>query len=144
MSDEFIEGVKIMLERMKTNPEEFDGLMKGSGEFSERLYTSRWGGIMARYWTVMTDAEKQAVEAGLYEANRHNFTAAVMDTLFNKGTHEHGEFVYEVSQGKLGHAVQGSIAGSGLGGALNSGVYNPTLAAVASSNTPLNIAKGNP
>lgn len=144
MSDQFIEGVKIMLERMKTNPEEFDGLISDSGQFSERLYTSRWGGIMARYWTVMTDAEKQAVEAGLYEANRHNFTAAVMDTLFNKGNHKHGEFAYEVSQGKLGNAVQNSIVGSGLGGALNSGVYNPTLAAVASSNAPLTAVKVNP
>lgn len=144
MNDEFIEGVKIMLERMKTNPEEFDGLLSDSGQFGERLYTSRWGGVVSRYWAVMTDEEKLAVAAGLREANRQNLTATVMDTLFNKGNHKHGEFAYEVSQGKLGNAVQGSIVGSGLGGALNSGVYNPTLAAVASSNTPLNIAKGNP
>lgn len=133
MSNEFNEGVQILLERMKTHPNEFDGLLKGADDFNNRIFTSRWGAVVAKYWPVLTDEEKQAIEAGLHEANRLNLTAAVMDTLINKDTHKHGEFAYEVSQGKLGHAVQGSVSGVG--------VYNPMLSAVASSNVPISVAK---
>lgn len=68
-----IEGMKILLERMKTHPEEFF-----------RGYTdaqSKWGMIVDRYRNVLTEEEMKAYNEALNEIARQQFTASVLESL---------------------------------------------------------------
>jgi hypothetical protein len=63
-------GVEILLERMKTNPE----------EFVEGGY-SKWSRVMDTAWAVMTEDERTALQSALIEAKRDHFTGEVMRVL---------------------------------------------------------------
>jgi hypothetical protein len=65
------EGLKIMLERMRTNPEEFAKNSK------------KWGWV-DNYRVVLDADEITALDAGLREAWREMFTREVMSTLINR------------------------------------------------------------
>ena len=81
-------GVEILLERMKTNPE----------EFVEGGY-SKWSRVLDTGWNVMTEEERQALQAGMNEAKRDHFNGEVMRVL-SQGHDDHlltmelGERVY--------------------------------------------------
>ena len=65
--------MKILLERMKTHPEEFF-----------RGYTdaqSKWGMIVDRYRNVLTEEEMKAYNEALNEIARQQFTASVLESL---------------------------------------------------------------
>jgi hypothetical protein len=63
-------GVEILLERMKTNPEEFiEGGM------------SKWARVMDTAWAIMTEDERDALQAGMIEAKREHFNGEVMKVL---------------------------------------------------------------
>ena len=63
-------GVEILLERMKTNPE----------EFVEGGY-SKWSRVMDAGWSVMTVEEQKALQDALTEAKREQFNGEVMRVL---------------------------------------------------------------
>jgi len=63
-------GVEILLERMKTNPEEFI-----EGGFS------KWSRVIDAGWAVMTEDEREALQAGMNEAKRDHFNGEVMKVL---------------------------------------------------------------
>ena len=63
-------GVEILLERMKTNPEEFV-----EGGFS------KWSRVLDAGWAVMTEDEREALQAGMNEAKRDHFNGEVMKVL---------------------------------------------------------------
>ena len=63
-------GVEILLERMKTNPEEFV-----EGDYS------KWSRVMDTAWAVMTEDERTALQSALIEAKRDHFTGEVMRVL---------------------------------------------------------------
>jgi hypothetical protein len=63
-------GVEILLERMKTNPEEF---VEG------RL--SKWSRVMDTAWAVLTEDERTVLQSALIEAKRDHFTGEVMRVL---------------------------------------------------------------
>ncbi len=63
-------GLEILLERMKTNPEEFV-----EGGFS------KWSRVIDSGWSVMTEEERQALQAGMNEAKRDHFNGEVMRVL---------------------------------------------------------------
>jgi hypothetical protein len=63
-------GVEILLERMKTNPEEFV-----EGE------VSKWSRVMDTAWSVLTEAERDSLQGALIEAKRDHFTGEVMRVL---------------------------------------------------------------
>ena len=81
-------GLEILLERMKTNPEEFV-----EGGFS------KWSRVIDSGWSVMTEEERQALQAGMNEAKRDHFNGEVMRVL-SQGHDDHlltmelGERVY--------------------------------------------------
>ena len=81
-------GLEILLERMKTNPE----------EFVEGGY-SKWSRVLDTGWNVMTEEERQALQAGMHEAKRDHFNGEVMRVL-SQGHDDHlltmelGERVY--------------------------------------------------
>ena len=63
-------GVEILLERMKTNPEEFV-----EGGFS------KWSRVLDAGWAVMTEDEREALQVGMNEAKRDHFNGEVMKVL---------------------------------------------------------------
>lgn len=63
-------GVKILLERMKTNPEEF---IEGG--------VSKWSRVLDSGWAVMTTEEQKALQDGMNEAKREHFNGEVMRVL---------------------------------------------------------------
>jgi len=63
-------GVEILLERMKTNPEEF---IEGG--------LSKWSRVMDAGWSVMTVEEQKALQDALTEAKREQFNGEVMRVL---------------------------------------------------------------
>lgn len=73
------EGVKIILERMKTNPEEFVPDYDGG--------TTKWNGIIGRYHNFLTKEESEAItkrqKETVHEVMRERFTSAVMEQLLD-------------------------------------------------------------
>jgi hypothetical protein len=63
-------GVEILLERMKTNPE----------EFVEGGY-SKWSRVMGSGWDILTEEERTALQNAHNEAKRDHFTGEVMRVL---------------------------------------------------------------
>jgi len=63
-------GVEILLERMKTNPEEFV-----EGEYS------KWSRVMGEGWDLFTEEERTALQNAHNEAKRDHFTGEVMRVL---------------------------------------------------------------
>ena len=79
-------GVEILLERMKTNPEEF---VEGG--------LSKWSRVLDAGWAVMTEDEREALQAGMNEAKRDHFNGEVMRVL--SGIVDEGES-YATNLGK--------------------------------------------
>lgn len=63
-------GVEILLERMKTNPE----------EFVEGGY-SKWSRVMGDGWDILTEEEQTALREAHNKAKRDHFTGEVMRVL---------------------------------------------------------------
>ena len=63
-------GVEILLERMKTNPE----------EFIEGGY-SKWSRVIDGSWSILTEEEQTALKAGVDNAKREHFNGEVMRVL---------------------------------------------------------------
>ncbi len=93
-------GVEILLERMKTNPE----------EFVEGGY-SKWTRVLDAGWSVMTAEEQKALQDAMNEAKRDHFNGEVMKVLA-QGHDDHliamdmAERGYNVARGK--QLMQGS------------------------------------
>lgn len=68
------DGVKILLERMETNPEEFVGRPR------------RWEYILEEYDNVLAEDEAKAIKEGLRKLLRSEFTRAVMQELLREST----------------------------------------------------------
>lgn len=135
MSEEFCDGVKILLKRMESNPEEFKG------------YDSKWHNVMPSptghgEWShALSPEELQALKDGVRKIYRKVYTDLVMSTL-----------LYETEE-KLAQVQPGTwvnVSGSGGGGsgmlATNSiTAYNPyqnsitypTLSPFAESQPPI-------
>lgn len=92
-------GVEILLERMKTNPEEF---LEGG--------MSKWSRVMDAGWSVMTAEEQKALQDGMNEAKREHFNGEVMRVLSqghdDRVITDMEERIYEATKGK--RLMQGS------------------------------------
>lgn len=66
------EGVKILIERMKTNPEEFVGEVPTS---------SKWGGLIMQYRDCLNEEDKKALNHALNKLTQQRFTEEVMKEL---------------------------------------------------------------
>jgi hypothetical protein len=71
-------GVKILLERMKTNPEEF---------VSDHR-SSKWQLLIDKYQEVLSKEELEALKAGVRDAVIHKFNEEVIKTLMSEDTHD--------------------------------------------------------
>ena len=63
-------GVEILLERMKTNPEEF---IEGG--------LSKWSRVIDAGWEVLNEQERNALQNGMRTAKRDHFNGEVMRVL---------------------------------------------------------------
>ena len=94
-------GVEILLERMKTNPE----------EFIEGGY-SKWSRVLDSGWAVMTAEEQKALQDGMNEAKREHFNGEVMRVLSqghdDRVITDMEERIYEATKGK--RLMQGSFS----------------------------------
>lgn len=70
------DGVKILLDRMVTHPE----------EFVEELHlgVTKWDGLLKYYDNVLTLEEKKAIESGMLKIRRDAFTKQVMERLLDE------------------------------------------------------------
>lgn len=66
------EGVKILIERMKTNPEEF---------IADGYSMTKWGGLISQYRDYLNEEDKKALTDALNEITQQRFTEAVMKEL---------------------------------------------------------------
>jgi len=94
-------GVEILLERMKTNPE----------EFVEGGY-SKWSRVINNAWDILTEQERKALEDGTKEAKRDHFNGEVMRVLSqghdDRVITDMEERIYEATKGK--RLMQGSFS----------------------------------
>ena len=98
------EGVKILLERIKTNPEEFT---IGDGGFHT---LSKWGRLIADYQTYLEPEDCEILKSAINKLHQQTFTEKVMKELL--APEEDG------SLGKPWYSKQGNItlsAGQTLG-----------------------------
>lgn len=106
-------GVEILLERMKTNPEEFvDGGY------------SKWSRVMSNGWDIFTEEERTALQNAHNEAKRDHFNGEVMRIL--TGDVEATMDIEEFYKGK--QLMQGNRSGllaSGHISTTNSNILTP-------------------
>jgi hypothetical protein len=69
------EGVKILLERIKTNPEEF------YDEATGLHVTTRWGRILTDYQSFLEPEDKDALKEAMNKLHQEQFTKRVMKEL---------------------------------------------------------------
>lgn len=109
MSEEFCDGVKILLKRMESNPEEFKGqdnkwnslIPKGSGGFID--------------WShALTEEESKALAEGMRKIYRTVYTEKVMSTLLY-ATEETVQDPYTVKGVPPGTWVSAGSGGGGSG-----------------------------
>lgn len=115
-----IKGVEIVIDRMKTHPEEFfGGSLKWHWLFDERAKSC------------LTKEEKEAIQAELDEVRRKEFTSKVMETLLEEKEPAYGYGVQEAMRiGSLDHAI---------GTLRSNGSFSVSSASAANSIDSLNI-----
>jgi hypothetical protein len=144
VSEEFCDGVKILLKRMESNPEEF----KGTDKWVEFVATRHL--VKDGYWSqTLTTAELDALKNGMRKIDRELFTERVMATLLHdKDETLQGSYrVTEIDSRYANLSAQGAmstiIGGTGGGGTMGTGspyqnsITYPTLSAFAESQPPI-------
>lgn len=116
MSEEFCDGVKILLKRMESNPEEF----KNSDKWQK--FVSITNAANAFWECALTPAEIEALRNGLRKIYREVFTDRVMSTLL-EDKQEHSPFTATVGWADIG----------GVGGGAQ-GLYNPAQTSITATN----------
>ena len=133
MSEEFCDGVKILLKRMESNPEEF----KDTNRWEEFTNMNQLDG----FWSnALTPAELDALQDGMRKIYRELFTNRVMAKLLeDKEEVTQGQFRiterygagWSDPRGLLGGGGTVTLGGSGVSGSPFQNVYNAT------SDTPI-------
>ncbi len=117
------EGVKILLERMKTNPDEF--LVEGMH------ISSKWGNLIAEYLEILDPEDANTLKAGLNKINQQHFTEKVMKELLAPEDDSLGKPWYTT------RAKGTPLAGTTQGVTLNSALHPNTLQNVTITTDPL-------
>lgn len=131
MSTGVNQGVRILVERMKTNPEEFyEGYKSKWAQVVERATNAKW----------LTDEEHKLLDDAANELHRDRFTADVLKVLTKD---EEIERMMDVKQMYLNPAqvkmAKALASGGGSGNILTSNGTNPawTTGAITSSNVSI-------
>lgn len=128
MSEEFCDGVKILLKRMESNPEEF----KGQDNKWSSLIPKGSGGYVD--WShALTEDERHALAEGIRMIQRNVYTEKVMQVLLydtNDGTVSE-ELTKRYAELTVPPGTWVNVSGAGGGGTMGTGspyqnVYNAT------------------
>lgn len=98
------DGVKILLERMETHPEEF--------AYKANEGTSKWGGLLANYKHCFTNEEITAVEEGIKNIERTRFTELVLEGLVDPKPLKDSEIPIRIGQMNAMPSVGQTLASS--------------------------------
>jgi hypothetical protein len=124
MSEEFCDGVKILLKRMESNPEEF----KGADNKWHNLIPKGSGGYVD--WNhALTEEETKALAEGMRKIHRTVYTEKVMSTLLYS--------TEDLAQVQPGTWVNVGHAGGGGSGVLGSPYQNSITYPPNQTNTPI-------
>lgn len=93
------DGVKILLERMKTNPEEFVGVH------------SKWNHVISEHIAFLEEDDRKAITGGLDKIMQQHFTEEVMKELIDP----HQETKDWVEKVMDSHGIAGSTKGTTWG-----------------------------
>lgn len=115
-------GVEILLERMKTNPDEF---VEGG--------RSKWTRVLDSAWSILNEDEKTALQEGLIVAKREHFNGEVLRVLS-------GNLVEETTAGGL-YATQLSAAIGNTASVMTNSITNAFNTAPSKIIAPPNIMK---
>jgi hypothetical protein len=111
------DGLKILLERMDTNPE----------EFQNSLRSNRWESLFKKYEPYLTAEEKAGWAKKVTELNRQAFTNEVMKELLMADGEDEIETALRPSRLIIAPNMQNEaltiLAGGGGGGSGNGGGY---------------------
>jgi len=124
MSEEFCDGVKILLKRMESNPEEFKG------------YDSKWHNVVPTptghgEWShALSPEELQALKDGIRKIYRKVYTDLVMSTLL----YETEEKLAQVQPGTWVNVGGTGGGGSGMLATNSITAYNPYLNSITYPN----------
>ena len=72
-------GLEILLDRMKTNPEEF--LKDGNVPYDGETFGGKWSDLLDYAWRVANEEERQVLDAARKEFYRDDFNERVMKRL---------------------------------------------------------------
>lgn len=130
------EGINILIERMKTNPEDFAPPgFNTKGNYVLRSDTWRNLAEYAINSDVFTAEEKAAVDAALKEVTRLTFTAKVLEIMTAPVEHE-----YSLEQYTKPVIMGGSLIGQvGMNAAMDYGYRNQMNEAVAKTKAALGV-----
>jgi hypothetical protein len=119
MSEEFCDGVKILLKRMESNPEEFK---VGNSRWQHVLHTGE--GSYPDWSHALTPAEIEALKDGIRKIARGMFTETVMSILLEDK--EEPPLRYSATEryahGMTDHRMLVSLGGGGGGGTIGTGL----------------------
>lgn len=132
MSEEFCDGVKILLKRMESNPEEFKD--RDRWEEFTNIHQLRDG-----FWShALTPDEIAALREGMRKIYRDVFTSRVMSKLLEDN--EEPPLRYSAterySHGWTDPRSLAVFSGTGGGGTIGTGLTYPTLSPFAESQPP--------
>lgn len=122
------EATRLLLDRMQTHPEEFDGInLKDAYDsgFTSYLGSGRnWRAVIARYWSVLEEVEQNAITEALRTANRYCMTRMVISTVLHE--HKHEEPTRVESNRIAVSPGQGMLVGNGMQQVPKRNVINTT------------------
>jgi hypothetical protein len=131
MSEEFCDGVKILLKRMESNPEEFKDLDRWEEFVNMRQ-------LKDGFWSnALTPAEIEALQVGMRKIFRDVFTNRVMSKLLED---KEEPLRYSATE-RYSHGWTDprslAVFGGGGGGTIGTGLTYPTLSPYAESQPPV-------
>ena len=106
MSDEFCAGVKILLKRMESNPDEFIEEFGKWSSIVNAVFSRKLGGDAIAIRS-LTNAEAEALYEGLIKVYRPEFDEYVMKNMLDE-TNENESIPYQMAQGRQKARMQGS------------------------------------
>jgi hypothetical protein len=126
VSEEFCDGVKILLKRMESNPEEFTGVDRWE-EFTNHHQ------LKDGFWVnVLNPEEVEALRAGIRKIFRQEFTSRVMAKLLEDKEVVQGQF--RITEVPPGTWVSSGSSGGGSG-MLGQGIYHPAQNSITATNS---------
>lgn len=116
--DELCAGVKILIERMKTHPEEFEdiGSTIGTHKWNGVMSSSMWDEHVTVWDDVLTPNEVAALKEARANIMRKKFTSIVMARLLKDQEESKGEKVKQSPYPSGGYFQQVAGGGGGLSG----------------------------